>query len=372
MEAAHPLPPRFPPAYRVERTYQWNYDHGPQVDAALLARKPAAVPGTPSLCGNRLNSPLGVAAGPLLNSRWVAAYARLGFDFLTYKTVRTHSRPCYAMPNWVFVEARELGREDVCGGALCEISDQEAIAHGAGLSTAVSFGMPSQPPEVWQADVRAARDALGEGQALVVSVVGTPDARGDREALADDFAAAAAMAAEAGAHVVEANLSCPNVTSAEGAIFTDPTFSARIARRCADAIGRVPLLLKVGFLPDDASLAGLLHAVSGIAAGIVTLNTVTTNIVRKDGSPAFGEPSRLHAGVTGRAILPAAVGEVRRATEIIRRDDLTLEVVAVGGVGTPADVAVFFDAGATVVEMATAAVFQPDIAFRVRETMAGN
>ena len=41
------------------------------------------------LFGYPLNSPLGIAAGPLLNSKWVEGYARLGFDVLTYATVRS-------------------------------------------------------------------------------------------------------------------------------------------------------------------------------------------------------------------------------------------------------------------------------------------
>ena len=39
--------------------------------------------------GHSLFAPIGVAAGPLLNGAWCLHYASLGFDLLTYKTVRT-------------------------------------------------------------------------------------------------------------------------------------------------------------------------------------------------------------------------------------------------------------------------------------------
>jgi dihydroorotate dehydrogenase len=360
------------PAYDVDRTYQWNYDHGPVLDDAAFTTEPPAVRGDFSLCGIRLNSPLGVAAGPLLNSRWISAYARLGFDFLTYKTVRTRARPCYDLPNWVFTDTRALGPADVAGGTLGVIPFDEARQRGPEMSSAVSFGMPSQSPDVWRADVSAAQAALADGQALVVSVVGSPQPGWGRDELADDFALAAGWAQQAGAHAVEANLSCPNVTSAEGGIFADPDLSADIARRCADAIDGIPLLLKVGFLPDDAKLAALLQAVNGIASGIVTLNTVSTDIVERDGTPAFGTPDRLHAGVTGRAVFPAAVDQVKRAATILARDRLSLQLIAVGGATSPENVRSFLDAGASLVEMATAPVFQPDIGFRVREALSAN
>ena len=53
------------------------------------------MPGQWQFCGLPVNSPLGVAAGPLLNGRWCLYYASLGFDVLTYKTVRSRRRECY-------------------------------------------------------------------------------------------------------------------------------------------------------------------------------------------------------------------------------------------------------------------------------------
>ena len=46
-------------------------------------------------------------------------------------------------------------------------------------------------------------DLAGPGQALVASVYGTPDEAGDPSAYVADFARAAAMAAETGAHAIE-------------------------------------------------------------------------------------------------------------------------------------------------------------------------
>ena len=60
------------PAYRIGETYDWNDEHAPSPPRDL--RIPAW-PGAWDFCGMTIGSPLGVPAGPLLNSRWILYYA---------------------------------------------------------------------------------------------------------------------------------------------------------------------------------------------------------------------------------------------------------------------------------------------------------
>ena len=83
-------------AYRIDRTYEWNYDNAPALPPAVRVEE---IPGRWDFCGLPIASPLGVPAGPLLNSRWMLYYAALGFDVLTYKTVRSTARTSYPLPN---------------------------------------------------------------------------------------------------------------------------------------------------------------------------------------------------------------------------------------------------------------------------------
>src|SRR5207253_7902664 len=117
------------------------------------------------------------------------------------------------------------------------------------LSITNSFGMPAQPPDVWQADMeRAARNA-GPGQALVASVYGTPDPEGGPSAYVADFARTAAMCAETGAHAVEVNLSCPNL-GGHGLLCHDPEAASLVCRAVREAIGpSLPLFVKLGSFP---------------------------------------------------------------------------------------------------------------------------
>ncbi len=94
------------PRYDPTKTYRWNYENAPPpVDHN---QRIAEVRGDWDFVGLRVDSPLGIAAGPLLNGKWCLYYAALGFDVLTYKTVRSGSRECYPLPNLQPVACQNL------------------------------------------------------------------------------------------------------------------------------------------------------------------------------------------------------------------------------------------------------------------------
>ena len=70
-----------------------NYGIGAQILRDLnvgrmrLMARPRKMPSGPGLAmfDRRIEAPIGIAAGPLLNSRWVEAYARLGYGLLTWR-----------------------------------------------------------------------------------------------------------------------------------------------------------------------------------------------------------------------------------------------------------------------------------------------
>lgn len=344
--------------YREDRSYEWNYDHGPVFEGPW-----PVVPKTKSkrFLGMPVRSRLGIPAGLLLNSRWIETYARLGYDILTYKTVRSAPRKCYPKPNWLYVP--EPGALAEPGRGVRAVAGRDPDA--ARVTATVSFGMPSKAPEVWMADVARARAVLAPRQVLIVSVVATPaQGEGERELVAD-FANLTAMARDAGAHVVEANLSCPNVCTAEGEIFHDARLSGKVARAMRQAAGRTPVLLKIGYLPERPQLASLLRSVSGQASGVVMVNGVPRTVLGRAGRAAFG-PGRKVAGILGRGIHDLCVAAVRDAVAIRDRQALDLEIVGVGGVATAADAAHFFDAGAAAVMMGSAPMYDPLLAVRLK------
>src|SRR5436309_15166635 len=92
------------PRYDIRRTYDWNYDRAPEPAEVDVPQ----VHGEWTFCSLPVASPLGIPAGPLLNGRWLLYYASLGFDVLTYKTVRSVHRDCYALPNLQPVRCGQL------------------------------------------------------------------------------------------------------------------------------------------------------------------------------------------------------------------------------------------------------------------------
>jgi len=351
--------------YRTDRSYDWNYRHGP-----TFAGRVPAVPATPekAFLGLPVRSRIGIAAGLLLNSRWVALYARLGFDILTYKTVRAAARRSHPMPNWVFLAGARGGFPR--GAAASARTAPRRGAAAAALSSTVSFGMPSKAPAVWMRDVARARRALGSGQVLNVSVVASPAPGAPAARMVDEFARLAGLACEAGAQIVEANLSCPNVCSAEGDIYHDAALSGRIARAMKRAAGATPVLLKVGYLPARRRLGRLLEAVAGGADGVVMVNGIPARIERPDGAAAFGR-GRASAGVLGRMVHAPSVAQVRSAVALVRELRLPLAVIGVGGVATPGDAGDFFAAGAQAVMLGSAPMYDPLLAVRIKRAHPG-
>lgn len=353
------------PTYRFDQSFEWNYDHGPE-----FAGPWPQVPVTPmkSFFGYPVRSRFGVAASILPNSRWIETYARLGFDLLTYKTVRSTPRLCGTPPNWIYLDESSLaaGLGDANGAVLVAGSTPDS---SIGTTTGGSFGMPSRHPDVWREDIAQARKRIGEGQVLIVSVVGSalPDITED--AFIADFAQCARWAAAAGAQLIEANFSCPNVGKAEGQLFLNVELAGRIAKAVKQAASDQPLLLKIGAIADADRLAAFCKAVAGAADGLVMVNAPARRVVGRDGQPYFGA-GRERAGVTGAAIKTMSLDAARAGIATIERLKLPLQVIGCGGVTTVDDVRDFLDAGACAAVSSTAATFDPYLACEVKRRAA--
>ncbi|MCA9037974.1 MAG: hypothetical protein KDA91_22765 [Planctomycetaceae bacterium] len=347
--------------YDIRKSWKQNYDDGPQFGEEFLPQVQDPCPQEPSksFLGLPVNSRIGIAAGLLLNSRWVAGYAARGFDILTYKTVRSVERDCYPPPNWVFLE-EELGDAD-----QPVYVRQEVPSDPQNISSSVCFGMPSVSPDVWREDIRAARQSLRKGQVLVVSVVATPSAGTTSAAIENDFAQCAEWAVQSGADVVEANLSCPNVCSSEGTIYHDAEFSQRVSQSIRNRIGAVPLLLKTGLFAGHDQMKAFANAVAGIADGITLVNCVIRTVLKRDGQPVFGF-EYTKAGVLGRAIHGPSVRAVQGLRRLLQDEGLPLQVVAVGGAALDSDFADFFEAGADAVLCGSSPMYQPNLAQQLK------
>lgn len=337
------------PRYDTTQEYSWNYHTAPDpVDIAV-----PAMPGEWTFLGRSVASPLGISAGPLLNGRWICYYASLGFDVLTYKTVRSRQRDCYPLPNLLPVQADQmLGGED----ALVT----QSRMHG---TWAVSFGMPSMQPDQWRPDVELTRRNLRDDQVLIVSVVATVQPGWTIDELADDYALCARWALDSGADCIETNFSCPNVCSQDGQLFQEPESARLVAQRVRSAIGSKPLILKIGHVRRVHEAELLLDAVSEYVDGLAMTNSIAATVCDASGKSMFDGQKR---GICGDAIREASVAQTRMFSQLIQQRGLGLRTIGVGGISMAKHVDQYLDAGAESVQLATAAMLDPAVACRIR------
>jgi dihydroorotate dehydrogenase (NAD+) catalytic subunit len=354
------------PAYQIDESYDSNMWAGPKPPErefkSFLQRhgswRDLPQPKAVSFLNFQLHSELGVAAGPLLDSAWIKRYADLGYAILSYKTVRTQRYPSHRWPNIVRVNAPKQFLPHSLPAALISLPDTKCEGR---VTITNSFGMPSADPygeNGWMEDVQLAKSYLSPGQILAVSVVGTPIGEMPLEGVAEDFALCASLAVEAGADIIEANLSCPNVASGEGSLCYSPEAAALVARTIRQYVPKAPLALKLGYFLDLQLLDEVVREVSPSVDILVAINSVKFRVQKPSGQPAL-DKDRQESGVCGYAIQELGLHNVRELCRLREKEHLTYKVIGCGGVFSVEDVAKYILAGADAVEVATAALWHP-------------
>ncbi|PIR83933.1 diguanylate cyclase [Candidatus Kaiserbacteria bacterium CG10_big_fil_rev_8_21_14_0_10_51_14] len=349
-----------PPFYDPTKSYDENYALGPFngfVDGVVFP------PENPrfDFVGQRISYPLGIPAGPLLNSAFCKAAFEKGFDVCVYKTIRSDVFPCHPFPNVLAIHPRgDLTFEELKKPLVADAMYTEP------LSITNSFGVPSRAVPVWQEDVRKAIATARTGQVLVLSFMGTVRPNQSQQEFIDDYVRAARLSAETGAHVLETNLSCPNIGN-EGLVCYNLDVTEKVAKGIRSVIGNTPLILKVGYYQNDADMERLAEIANEYADSISGINTLQGEVRDAAGNQALPGPARLRSGVCGAGIKWAGLDFVRRLRAIKEKRGFTFSIEGVGGVITPKDFKEYRDAGADVVMSATGAMWNPYLAKEIKE-----
>ena len=262
----------FEPFYDVSRSYEDNYEQGPfgafaealkdgnGADAAGTTSEGASEGALATFLGQPVNLPFGIPAGPLLNSRFTTAAFRMGFDLATYKTVRSRAWGCNPFPNVLAVHPKSADGSLTPGSAELDEGVLADTNYETPISISNSFGVPSQSPDAWQPDMRAAIEAAGPGQVLVPSFQGSRVEGMSEEEYIADHATTARLVKETGAKLMVMNTSCPN----EGhnrLLCHNPLLVGRITEAVKQEIGDIPLMVKLAYIPsdDDSGAYGAFH-----------------------------------------------------------------------------------------------------------------
>jgi len=229
------------------------------------------------------------------------------------------------------------------------------------LSITNSFGNPSYHPDIWQKDIAHSVAHAKTGQIVAASIEGTKWPGYSDADYIQDWATGAGLLKEAGAHIIEANLSCPNEGTTSLVCF-DVARAQTIAEAIKNKIGNTPLLLKTAYFVDQENLRQFVKELGKIVDGISSINTISAEVVDENGQQALPGEGRLRSGVCGAGIKWAGLDMVRRLKKLRQEFNYHFLIFGGGGVMTPSDYQEYRTAGADVVMSATGAMWNPYLA----------
>jgi len=354
------------PFFDPEKSYYENWEQGPFGDFADCVVLPESEARFRYL-GCAISYPLGIAAGPLLNAKFVRAALEKGFDVPVYKTIRTREKKSNDWPNVLPVAVEgDLTLEQAAKGLTVKAAYSEPLA------ITNSFGNPSYPADVWQNDVRSLMEyaKTRPNQMVCGMIEGTRWSENDTEdEIVNDWVLAARMMKACGVHAIEANFSCPNEGDrVKRLLCYDAAMSSRISAAIKAEIGELPLVIKISYFEDEAELHDVIAQNGAHVQGIASINTIPAAIYQADGTQALpGGPWRLKSGVCGAPVKWAGIEMVQRLKKLREELNLSYDIVGVGGVTTPQDFKDYRDAGADLVMTATGAMWNGYLAKEIKE-----
>lgn len=171
----------------------------------------------------------------------------------------------------------------------------------------------------------------------------------------------AILSVEEGVAALEINISCPNVKSGGAFFGQDPNLAAKVTEAVCKNAGSKSVWVKLS--PNVTDITIIAKAVESAGADAIScINTLAGMAVDiRKRKPLL---STVIGGLSGPGIKPIAlrcVWEVCKAVNI--------PVIGIGGVTSARDVLEFILVGAHAVQVGTMNFIQPDIAFRIAETL---
>jgi dihydroorotate dehydrogenase len=349
------------PVYDVNKSFWKNFETGPR---SLTEKELKRIQSLQSQINNlqklydidlstelfdkKVASPIALASGPAPNSKWIKFYSKLGYDILTTKTVRDRYWSGYELPNILQVEGN--------------FEDGFVVSDEFRGSITNSFGIGSLDIKKWSKDYKSLVEELPKEKALIISVTATPTKNSDRHEIARQYAKLSKLVKRVGSNAVELNFSCPNVTTKEGNIYSDPKLSSDIVDSVLDEVGpRYPILVKVGYLP---SYKNFVEKLVDKIYGIVAVNAMPARVSYKNGSSAFPERGN-RSGICGMALKNLGLNAVKQLNKLRESFD-DFKIFGVGGI-LDVETALEYLKFSDVIEMGTAAIYKPTLALEIKK-----
>jgi dihydroorotate dehydrogenase (NAD+) catalytic subunit len=205
-----------------------------------------------------------------------------------------------------------------------------------------AMGLPNPGIDIYAEEIKFSKKVLRVP--LIVSVFGYS---------AEEYAAVAKKAADAGADAVELNVSCPHVKQTGAEIGQSPKFLSEVVQQVKAAVNK-PLIVKLS--PNVADIAVLARA--AVEAGADALTAVNTlKAMAIDSETMQPILSNVRGGLSGAAIKPVALRCVFDIHEAVP----DVPIIGCGGIAEWRDAVEFLLAGASAVQIGTAVADNTDI-----------
>jgi dihydroorotate dehydrogenase len=292
---------------------------------ALVRRAVGQIPSclATEALGLTFPSPLGVAAGLDKDATWFEDLGALGFGFIEVGTITALAQPGNPTPR------------------IARIVNQRALLNRMGFpnpgATIAAGRLAHRPPKPIV--------GVNVGKSLAVAL----------EHASSDYREAVRILAPVADYLV-LNISSPNTPGLRDLQAPDEIRSlvGEVRGELSAIDCRRPLLIKVGPDLEDERLDAIVAlAIELRLGGIVAVNTTADHAVLKGASDVVA--SLGGGGVSGAPLRPRALSVLRR---IRRLAGDKLVVISVGGVGSAEDVWQRIRAGATLVQVYTAFVYE--------------
>ena len=336
--------------YDIKKTYEENLLEGPFFDGEMPQRIIPPKNEWKKLFDYQVMMPLGVPACPfVVNARGAKLASDLGFDVITWKTIRSKATLAKPYPNVAL-----LRNTPIHTFSQSMIVTETLPDSFSDLAATVSIGNASHEFDWVMSEMERGLSCVKPGQILISSIYGVGETQ---DALIADFVYLACRVKEVGVHAVEANISCPNV---DGLLYKDVNLVSKLCSALVSALGTTPLTIKLGIFDSKDEMKEILTAAAVVGVrGITGINAIGLNVIDEKGEQYF--KGRPHAGVCGAPIRPYALQFVRDARCISDDEKLDLTILGCGGITLPEHIDLFFDAGADAALSGSGALYNPYI-----------
>lgn len=348
--------------YDITQPFETNVVYGPfPTDPLPVA--PAKLTATYKLFNQPLNSLFGVAACPLTHgSRAVRVMSHLGYDLITYRSVRSFEWRGNAYPHWRYAnKPSQLTIADLA--STTEVGENPFP--GQEVSMVNSFGIQSSQPEYWIEDVNRAVTLLPLGQLLMLSIMCSPEHEG--RSVIEDATVIAEFAKRTTAKVFEINLAHPN-SGKSSLIYQDIPTSVSVLKAVKKIITDRPIIVKIGYYEQPDMLKDFLTQTKGMLDGISSTNTYAVPIADQEGKQVF--PGRAKAGLSGASVRSLSQSQAKSLVTL--REELQLQnfpIIGIGGVTKVADIQSYLALGVDAVQAAVGVFANPSLAMEYKSLM---